>query len=332
MRAVLLAVAALAVLGALPAVYDVAHAQDDPTILLTIARRAQHQIEGHLAPDAPAETREALGRGAAHVDLLERALEDGDTGAAKSHFLGAMKIFKQISSGLGGTEAAEIEPARNKDPSGLLQRIQSYVNTLKTVSRNHDAGIDFAHLDEMIGRASAAVEEGRAQEAAETIKSIKSAIVEINHRMRDVISEQAPERAKSYAQKYIARVDSLIADALARGIPGEAVRSLEESREVLSSTDDRLTIISEIRKIRLVVVQFGLAYDVDPVTRMLMISSTLSEISGLGVVGEEDLAEIRGMLEDAADRIRAGEADEAVAVIEGIEGMLRELLPPGDPA
>ena len=72
-------------------------AQDDPTILLKIAKRAQEQIHNQISLDSSDKVKRLFEDGTQRVDALEKALESNDTASAKEHFLSAMKIFKELS-------------------------------------------------------------------------------------------------------------------------------------------------------------------------------------------------------------------------------------------
>ena len=67
-----------------------ASAQDDPEILLKLAKRAQNQISNQIS-DSSDNIKRMFNEGIHHVESLEKALQVDDIESAKEHFLSAMK-------------------------------------------------------------------------------------------------------------------------------------------------------------------------------------------------------------------------------------------------
>ena len=73
-------------------------AQDDSSVLLKIAKRAQEkQIHNQISADSSDQVKRLFEEGTQKVNTLERALRSDDAGSVKENFLSAMKIFKEIS-------------------------------------------------------------------------------------------------------------------------------------------------------------------------------------------------------------------------------------------
>jgi flagellin-specific chaperone FliS len=222
-------------------------AADDPAILLKIAKRAQEQIHNQITEDSPDKIKRLFVEGTQQVDALEKSLRNDDVTSAKEHFLSAMKIFKEISRHLTSSVSdvapqAESTSVRDnvRDPSNDLQRLQAYVNSLKTIAKKHDASIDFSELDELFTKARQQIGDHQFTQALDTIHEIKETIVDVNKELREKASKQESQRAKEYAQKYLEQLDRLIENAKKQGVSDEIIEKLESARENLSSTDNPL--------------------------------------------------------------------------------------------
>ena len=212
-------------------------AQDDPAILLKIAKRAQDQIQNQITSDSPDKVKRLFEEGKQQVTALEKALRSDNVASAKEHFLSAMKIFTEISRHLSTantasdaapqTEAASV-PVRPtvKDPTSDLQRLQGYVNSLKTIAKKYDAVIDFSVLDELFTQARKEISNKQFAQALETLHDIKEAIVKVNKELREEASKQESQRAKAYAQKYLEQLDRLIEHAKKQGVSDEIIERL----------------------------------------------------------------------------------------------------------
>ena len=94
-----------------------------------------------------------------------------------------MKIFKEISKHLTTSVSDvasqdETSSVRDtaKNPSNDLQRLQSYVNNLKTIAKKHDASINFSKLDESFTKARQQIGVQQFAQALNTIHEIKETI------------------------------------------------------------------------------------------------------------------------------------------------------------
>jgi len=160
-----------------------ASALEDPAILLKIAKRAQEQINNQISTDSSDKVKRLFEEGTQKVNALEKALRSDDINSAKKYFLSAMKIFTEISRQLATSDTtpqAETDSMSItvRDPSNLLQRLQVYVDSLKTIAKKHNASIDFSELDELFAKARQQISDHQFALALETLHEIKETIVE----------------------------------------------------------------------------------------------------------------------------------------------------------
>jgi len=308
-----------------------AYAADDSAIL-KIAKRAQEQISNQISDDSSDKIKRLFEEGTQQVEFLEKSLRSDDASAAKEHFLSAMKIFKEISRHLTTSVSDvssqdETSSVRDtaKNPSNDLQRLQSYLNNLKTIAKKHDASIDFSELDELVVKARQQIGDHQFAQALDTIHEIKETIVDVNKELREKASKQESQRAKVYAQKYLEQLDRLIENAKKQGVSDEIIKKLVSAKENLSSTDDPRQIIEEIRKIMSLKDQFELTKNDRLESRILQVEKTLSRLSQVDGVDEEDLLDARDTLQSIKQNLNDGEFETANEQLRDLAKQLTEI-------
>ena len=305
-------------------------AQDDPAILLNIAKRAQEQIHNQIFSDSSDKVKRLFEDGTQRVDALEKALGSDDIVSAKEHFLSAMKIFKEISSQLVSsniTPQTEMDSVKSyvKDPSNNLQRLQAYVDSLKTIAKKHNASIDFSELDELFAKARQQISDHQSSLALETLHEIKETTVKISKELREEASKQESQRAKNYAQKYLEQLDRLIEHAKKQGVADEVIEKLETSKENLSLADSPSEIVEEIRKILLIKDESELTKNDILESRVLQVEETLFRLSQVYIVGQDDLADSKDTLQSVKFHLSEGEFDTANDLLRNLEKQLQEI-------
>lgn len=308
-----------------------AYAADDSAIL-KIAKRAQEQISNQISDDSSDKIKRLFEEGTQQVESLEKSLRSDDASAAKEHFLSAMKIFKEISRHLTTSVSDvssqdETSSVRDtvKNPSNDLQRLQSYLNNLKTIAKKHDASIDFSELDELVVKAKQQIGDHQFAQALDTVHEIKETIVDVNKELREKASKQESQRAKVYAQKYLEQLDRLIENAKQQGVSDEIIKKLVSAKENLSSIDDPRQIIEEIRKIMSLKDQFELTKNDRLESRILQVEKTLSRLSQVDEVGEEDLLDARDTLQSIKQNLNDGEFETANEQLRDLAKQLAEI-------
>lgn len=304
-------------------------AQDDPAILLKLAKRAQDQISNQISDNPSDEINKMFSEGARHVDSLAKSLRTDDASSAKEHFLSAMKIFKEISRHLPASDSVRPDESTfgasdARNPTSDLERLSTYVESLKTIAKNHDASIDFSNLDRLFATALQQISSHEYQEASGTLHEIKQEATKVKKELCDKASKQESERAKDYAQKYLEQLDRLIDNAKKQGISDEIIEKLETAKENLSSADNPAEIAKEIRKIMSIKDQFELTENDGLESRVLQIEKTISKLAQADRV-DMDLLEYAGnALEIIKDLLAGGEFDEANQQLRDLADRLEE--------
>lgn len=323
--ALLVLVASMAIGG----ITSSAQAQTDPTILLTLAKRAENQIRNQITDDSSEKVKELFRQGQTEVKALEESLADEDLKSAKKHFLMAMRIFTQIShmQTERSTEAAisQLREDPQHDYSSDLERIHKYVTSLKTLAQKYNAPINFEKLDGLLATATQQIRLNQSDELRETINEIKQLIVKINTEIRDFASKQQQTRAKQYAQQYIEQLDRLIESAKNQKVPEEIIEKLETARERLVSASDPQEIITQIKEIISIKKQFELTKNDRFESRVMQVEQNLVKLSNTQGVDSEKIEKAKEMFEQVKQLLREGQIDSANELLQELNSLLIEV-------
>jgi hypothetical protein len=307
---------------------DIAHAQNDPSILLKIAKHAQKQLEGQINQDSSDKTKQLFKDGIQQVNALEESLKNNDIDLAKKHFLSAMRIFKEISQQLTNNQSTQAEIATLKtaveDPSADLLRMQDYVDNLKIIAKKYSASIDFSELDTLFVTARQQIIDNQFDDALQTISKIKQITININNEIRVHASQQEQSRAKEYAQKYLEQLDRLIENAKNQGLSKDIIQKLDTARENLSSATDPHEIIKQIREIISIKEQFELTKNDRLESRVMQVEKILLKLSNSDKLSQTDLEDAKRTLQTIKDHLAQGEFETANELLRSLATLLEQ--------
>ncbi|WP_316506751.1 hypothetical protein [Nitrosopumilus sp.] len=305
-------------------------AQEDLDILVKIAKRAQEQINNQISPDSSKKVMELFEEGTQYVLALERSVKNDDSGSAKENFLSAMKIFSEISRQLTISHIASQTDAESftttvKDPTNILQRLQVYVNHLKTINEKHKVLIDFTGLDLLFAKAHQQINEDKFSQALNTIEEIKETIVEINKEHRQEATKQESQRAKQYAMRYLEQLDRLIENAKKQGVAEEVTEKLETAKLSLSLAENPSEIIKEIRNVMSIKNEFKLTENDQIESKVLQFEKILSKLSQTESINPDDLANAQKILQNIKQFLNEGEFNSAAELVSDMDNQLKEI-------
>ncbi len=161
--------------------------------------------------------------------------------------------------------------------------------------------------------------------ALETLHEIKEAIVQINKELREQASKQESQRANVYAQKYLEQLDRLIENAKKQGVSDEIIEKLETAKENLALADNPREIVKEIRKIMSIKDQFELTKNDRLESRVLQVEKTLSRLSQIDGVDQNDLDDAEDTLQSIKRHLSEGEFDTANELLRNLAKQLQEI-------
>lgn len=304
-------------------------AQEDPSILTKIAKRAQDQILIQISNDSPKEILKLFEEGKKEVEAIEESLITNDLTSAKEHFLSAMRIFTEISRQSATTQFSHTETTTTQttqlNPSNDLLRMYSYVNNLKAIAKNHNSTIDFTQLNGLFEIARNQINSNQFNEASQTIHEIKKSIIEINAELRQQASHQESNRAQAFAQKYLKQLDRLIELAQDTGKSEDIIEKLKVARESLTLATSPGDIIKQVRNILLLQQQFELSESKLIELRIIQIEKTILGLSNSDQINSDPIIEINETLQTIKDHLSKSEFDQANELLGSLATILEKI-------
>lgn len=255
---ILAALAVSMIFSAMPAV--LADSQLDSLVNIAAQARTQVKLQLDRADNVPDDIKALYERGSAETELLINSAKQQDVTPAKQHFLSAMKIFKQISMTFSSTQAtprdiapqvmqAKQAPIADIDYKTSISRMENYVDILKELVAKNNISVDFTNLDELIQNAKADIAKGDMISVEKTYDELKTAITDTQNLIKEKTNQKLVDRAKSFANEYIVKIDALINNAKELGISDDDVAKLKQVKESLSTTNDPSQIIVKVQRI-----------------------------------------------------------------------------------
>ena len=256
---ILTALVASMIFSVMPAV--LADSQLDSLVNIASQARTQVKLQLDRADNVPDDVKALYEQGNSETELLMNSVKQQDVAQSKQHFLSAMKIFKQISMTFSSTQtpkaattpqimqAKQATPAADIDYKTSISRMENYVNTLKGLVAKNNISIDFTKLDELIQNAKAGIVKGDMPSVEKTYDELKTAITDTQNLIKEKTNQKLLDRAKSFANEYIVKIDALINNAKELGISDDDVAKLKQVKESLSTTNDPSQIIIKVQRI-----------------------------------------------------------------------------------
>lgn len=255
---ILSALAVSMIFSAMPAA--LADSQLDSLVNIATQARTQVKLQLDRADNVPDDIKALYEQGNSETELLINSAKQQNVAQAKQHFLSAMKIFKQISMTFSSTQSApkdtvpQVMQAKQALPTDIdyktsVSRMENYVDLLKGLVAKNNISVDFTKLNELIKNAKADIAKGDMISVEKTYDELKTAITDTQNLIREKTNQKLVDRAKSFANEYIVKIDALINNAKELGISDDDVAKLKQVRESLSTTNDPSQIIVKVQRI-----------------------------------------------------------------------------------
>ena len=305
-------------------------AQEDLQIFVNIAKRAQEQINTQISSDSPEQIKELFNEGTRNVSALEESVKNENAKSAKEHFLTSMKIFSDISRQLtinnslseANTESLKIPI---QDPTNILQRLEVYVNNIKTINEKQKIAIDFSELDLLFTQARQQIDEDQFTEASETIVQIKETITQIIKEHRQQATKHESQRAQQYAMKYLEQLDRLIVNAKNQDMDSEIIEKLENAKLNLSLAENPSEIVKEIRNIMLLKNEFQLTENDRVESKILQIEKVLVRLSQIDSTNPDELSDAKKTLQNIKQHLSEGQFDYVTELLKDLDNQIEKI-------
>jgi len=230
-------------------------AASDLDYMLKIAEKAKHYIKQNINEMESSNTQdwknrqavlEIYDKSADEIDLLSTAINDGDVKSARELFISSMGKIKQISQMLNQIAETKAQDASLPDHSQIIKRYEMNYQKLQQISDKIGADIDFSEMKNLISLAKQNNEQGKNEQAKQTIDQIALKGLEIYKSLQSINQENKIIRAQALAEKYVDRINALIVQAKTSGLL-DYVKQLENSKTQLVSSNSTSQITKQIR-------------------------------------------------------------------------------------
>lgn len=307
---------------------SLAYAQDNPSILLKIAKGAENQIRSQITNNSPEEIQNLFEEGQKGVAGLENSLSNNDLPLAKEQFLSTMKIFTEISHLLASNQTPQTETRENPSNPNLsndLHRMQGYVNNLKTIAKNQNSTVDFTSLDTLFLDAKTQINNYEYTAAKQTIQKIKETIIQLNAELRQQTSDQETNRAQAFAQKYLKQIDRLIEHAQITGMSEDIIEKLKTSSENLSAATNPSVVVNEVRNFLIIQQQFELSEEKLLELRIIEMEKNVLELSDSDQFNQNIIQGMNKNLETIKDHLDKREFQRATELLNAMGTILEKI-------
>lgn len=234
-----------------------ADARLDSLVNLAMQARSQVKLQLDRSQNISDDTKALYEQGSQETELLAAAAKQGNVEEAKQHFLTAMKIFRQITQTFSEAPQEVISikstppqapPVPQFDYENAIKRIENTVKMLKTSAARNNLPVDFSKIDILIQLAKTSIENGDTPTLEKSYGELKSAISEMQNTIKELTIQRSNDRAKSFVNGYIAKIDAMLAKAKELNLSDEDITKLNKIKEELTSTSDPNQIIIKIKR------------------------------------------------------------------------------------
>lgn len=223
-----------------------------------LATKARDQVKLQLdkMPSASEEIKSLYAQGNSETEQLIVAVQKSDSTAAKKHFLAAMKAFRQVTQ-MFSEVIPTPEPVASKmaapvadfDYGNALKRFEANINILKAVATKNNLQIDFSRIDNLLQTAKTSLASGDVATLEKTFLELKTAGTELQAVIKNMVTERSNTRAVSFANKYITKIDAILAQAKELNLSEEQITKLQKAKEELASGGDSSQIVIKIKRV-----------------------------------------------------------------------------------
>lgn len=309
-----------------------AYAESETESLVRLAMQARDHIKSELSNTAsvPDEIKKLYEQGSAEIDALNNAAKEENAEEARTHFLAAMRIFKEIGQQISQARpVAELALAQDTNTQygikPVIDRMEKYVDRLKGIAEKNGVEIDFQALDELIITARNNYNSGDLGSAEKTIGILESLTLDVYNALKDNADQKKAMRAKDFAEKQIQRVDILIVQAKDLGLSENITKNLEQSRLQLIKASNSSQIAKQTKIIITLKNQFdeSKANRIDAIIKNL--EAKLDKLSTSKRIDTAKLDKAKSMLDELKILISKGNLEDAFKLFNTLNNFISDI-------
>jgi len=322
-------------------------------ILVEILSKAKENVDNKIADvqskgiTIPDDINAIYEEGLAEFESTKQAVTADDFDSAKKHAKNAMKAFRKVlaKSMELEQEEPEAEDASSKVAQKDLEKAEEisrlkqaiartieFKNKLTKIAATSAAAstieASIADFDKAISEAKEFAENGDVDAAAKSLARAKQILADIHKSLVQNVQKQKIDKSKEFVKKTVERIDRMIADAKAMGLPQEVIDALEAAKQKIlnAKTVNEITEISKDLKGKQEELSehkgknFGKA--VEHLKLKLEETKAKAEQIGLNL---NVFDRMQDLIDDAIAKWESGETKNAVDTLEKSAEILREV-------
>src|SRR3989338_2893212 len=298
-----------------------AYAESETESLVRLATQARDHIKLELSNTESVSN---------EINALNNAVKEENAEEARTHFLAAMKIFKEI-----GQQISQVRPVAERALAQdtntqygikpVIDRMEKYVDRLKGIAEKNGVEIDFQALDELITTAKNNYNSGDLGSAEKNIGILESLTLDVYNVLKDNADQKKTVRAKDFAEKQIQRVDILIVQAKDLGLSENITKNLEQSRLQLIKASNSSQIVKQTRIIITLKNQFdeSKANRIDAIINDL--EAKLDKLSTSKRIDTTKLDKAKSMLDELKILISKGNLEDAFKLFNTLNVFINDI-------
>lgn len=225
---------------------------------VSLASKAREQVKLQLdrMPSTSEEIKTLYAQGDSETEQLIVSVQKGDSVEARKHFLAAMKAFRQVtqmfSEALPTPEppvSKVAAPVADFDYGNALKRFEANINILKASAGKNNLPVDFSKFDSLLQTAKLQLANGDMVALEKTFTELKATGTELRTTIKNMVTALSNTRAVSFANKYITKIDAVLAQAKELNLSEEQIAKLQKAKEELASGGDSSQIVIKIKRV-----------------------------------------------------------------------------------
>jgi len=312
-----------------------AYAESESESLVRLAMQARDHIKFELSntESVSDEIKKLYDQGSAEIDALTNAVKEENIEAARTHFLAAMKIFKEIGQQINqARQVAEVALAQDTDTQygvkPVIDRMERYVDRLKEIAKKSSVEIDFQALDELITTARNHYNKGDLESAEKTINVLESLTLDVYNTLKNDADQKKTIRAKDFAVKQVQRVDALIVQAKDLGLSENITKNLEQSKLQLIKAANSSQIVKQTK----IIITLKNQFDESKTSRIDAIinnlEAKLDKLSTSKRVDATKLDKAKIMFDELKTLISKGDLENALRLFNTLNSLVSDIENP----
>jgi hypothetical protein len=326
----MLSLALFALVASMIAAPAFADSKLDSFVNLATQARTQVKLQLDKMPSTSNEIKSLYAQGDSETEQLAAAVKRGDSVEAKKHFLAAMKAFRQITQ-MFSDEIPTPEPPTPKqavqvpdfDYGNALKRFEANENILKSVAAKNNLQVDFSKFDTLLQTAKSNLASGDMVTLEKTFADLKAAGTDLQNTIKNMVTEQSNKRAVSFANTYISKIDTILAQAKELNLSEDQITKLQNARQELASGGDPNQMVIKIKRV------YQINLDLLSVKNQKILSE-ISRLEGRLVLLEPKIDSTTQPKFDAAKAILASlkdptSTDDPIKQIRALDSIIKEI-------